>query len=74
MKNIYFNFIANFVDKRTRASAHARLLYDLEKYNAEISVVQKQVLLTKSLEFSRDFSDAWPWKKFAIITQAIKAI
>lgn len=74
MMELYYKYIANYVDKKTRPYAHSYLLQGIEQYNDQIEQVDKEFLLSKTLKFSFEYSRAVFWKKRKVLISALKAI
>lgn len=72
MKELLTQFIADYLDGRTRPHAQANLLRNME-VNSLIGEDMK-LLVTRSMTFVDRYHKAWPWNRRQVIAQSLRGL
>lgn len=72
MLTIYLNYIADYIERSTRANAFHRLMSEIQDNMPDLTEQDAMELITKANKFTATYKSAWPWQRFRIVSQAIR--
>ncbi|MFZ1806376.1 MAG: hypothetical protein WAU36_04095 [Cyclobacteriaceae bacterium] len=72
MLTIYINYIADYIERSTRANAFHRLMSEIQINMPELTEQDAMELITKANKFTTSYNTAWPWQRTRIVSEAIR--
>lgn len=73
MKDLYTQFIADYLDRNTRPLAQMNLLRGVELYREELVQQDIETVVTTAMQFVETYENSWWWQKREVIARSLRA-
>jgi hypothetical protein len=72
MKELFTQFIADYLDRSTRPFAQMNLLRGVDYYRAALEGEQVEVVVSSAMKFVERYEKSWPWKRSLIVARSLR--